>query len=245
MTQNIAPDPAYLRNREAYQHLVYTLSTSLPPPPDDSPERLRQRDQAAIAQVAALCPANPAEAALAAQSVAANAQAMECLRLAHHPDSDLVMGLKCSAQAASMMRQSHSGLNALRRLQAAREKRDANATTASAAAWTEHAVAASMTDALTSANPEPRAAPAERDTQPAAHPNFEHPDGESPNFEHPDGERPDVELYEALYPQRAALIRRHGGVPADSTFGPPDEAMVRALIAAPSPALKARDLRTA
>ena len=238
MTQNSAPNPTYLRNREAYQHLVYTLSTSLPPPPDDSPERLRQRDQAAIAQVAALCPTNAVEAALAAQSVATNAQGMECLRLASHPQTDLAMGLKCLAQAASMTRQSHNGLNALRRLQAAREKRDANATTASAAAWSEHMAAASMTDTLTTMEQEILPIPPAIPDPPA-------PESHSPDAEPPDEETPDVALYEALYPQRAALIRRHGGVPPDSTFGPPDEAMVRALIAAPSPALKARDLRTA
>ena len=230
MTQSTAPDPAYLRTREAYQYLVYTLSTSLPPPPGDSPEVLHLRNQAAIAQVAALCPANAAEAALAAQSVAANAQAMECLRLAHHPDTDLAMGLKCNNQATSMMRQSHSGLNALLRLQAAREKRDANAVTAGAAMWTEHMAAASMTDALTKPRPEPAAPliPTEPDSL------------ETPDLEPPDLETPDLELYEALYPQRAALIRRHRGVPADVTFGPPDEAMVRALVASRSPASKAR-----
>ena len=67
MTQITEPDPAYLRTREAYHHLVYTLSTSLPPPRDASPEALHRRNESAIAQVAALCPANAAEAALAAQ----------------------------------------------------------------------------------------------------------------------------------------------------------------------------------
>ena len=243
MTQTSAPYPTYLRNREAYQHLVYTLSASLPPPPDDSPERLRQRDQAAIAQVAALCPTNAVEAALAAQSVATNAQGMECLRLASHPQTDLAMGLKCLAQAASMMRQSHNGLNALRRLQAARVKRDANATTASAAAWSEHMAAASMTDNLTTMEQEIPPIPPAIPDPPTSEPRT--PDVEPPDGETPDGEIPDVALYEALYPQRAALIRRHGGVPPDSTFGPPDEAMVRALIATPSPGLKTRDRRPA
>ena len=34
-----------------------------------------------------------------------------------------------------------------------------------------------------------------------------------------------------MYPERAALIRRHGGVPANVSFGPPEEEMVQALLA--------------
>ena len=213
MTQITEPDPAYLRTREAYHHLVYTLSTSLPPPRDASPEALHRRNESAIAQVAALCPANAAEAALAAQYVAANAQAMECLRLTNHPGTDLAMALKCNAQAASMMRQSQAALRTLLRTQAAREKRDADPINAGTAAWTEHMAAASMTEALTLPKPEPDA--------------------------------PDVALYETIYPERAALIRRHGGVPADVTFGPPDEDTVRALITTRSPTPKTLDRQAA
>ena len=225
MTQITEPDPAYLRTREAYHHLVYTLSTSLPPPRDASPEALHRRNESAIAQVAALCPANAAEAALAAQYVAANAQAMECLRLTNHPGTDLAMALKCSAQAASMMRQSQAALRTLLRTQAAREKRDADPINAGTAAWTEHMAAASMTDALTLSQGEP--------ASPKPEPNA------------PDVAPPDVALYETLYPERAALIRRHGGVPADVTFGPPDEDIVRALIATRSPVVKTLDRQAA
>ena len=220
MTQITEPDPAYLRTREAYHHLVYTLSTSLPPPRDASPEALHRRNESAIAQVAALCPANAAEATLAAQYVAANAQAMECLRLTNHLDTDMVMALKCSAQAASMMRQSQAALRTLLRTQAAREKRDADPINAGTAAWTEHMAAASMTEALTSSKREP--APPE-----------------------PEPDAPDVALYETIYPERAALIRRHGGVPADVTFGPPDEDTVRALITTRSPIVKTLDRQAA
>ena len=225
MTQITEPDPAYLRTREAYHHLVYTLSTSLPPPRDASPEALHRRNESAIAQVAALCPANAAEAALAAQYVAANAQVMECLRLANLRATGLEMGLKCSAQAASMMRQSHSALRTLLRMQGVREKRDANAVTAGTAAWTEHMAAASMTDALTLSQGEPASPKREPDA--------------------PDVAPPDVALYETLYPERAALIRRHGGVPADVTFGPPDEDTVRALVTTRSPIVKTLDRQVA
>ena len=42
---------------------------------------------------------------------------------------------------------------------------------------------------------------------------------------------PDVAWYEAVYPERAALIRACGGVPGDVRFGPADEATVQALLA--------------
>jgi len=54
----------------------------------------------------------------------------------------------------------------------------------------------------------------------------------------PEPDAPDVELYDTLYPERAALIRLHGGVPAGVIFVPPDKATVSALIATRSPTLE-------
>ena len=51
----------------------------------------------------------------------------------------------------------------------------------------------------------------------------------------------EAELYAALYPERAALIRRVGHVPADATFGPPDDDLVQALVSANTPALAGLD----
>jgi hypothetical protein len=232
MTQITEPDPDYIRSREAHQHLNYTLSTTLPPPPDNTPETLHQRNQSAIAQVAALCPANAAEATLAAQYVALCAQAMACLRLANLRATGLEMGLKCNAQATSLSRQSHSAMRTLLRMQAVRKKRDADPVTADAAAWTEHVVASSMTNALTSTKPELAPPPKPEPAPPQPEPQQEPDD-------------PEVALYEAIYPDRAALIRRHGGVPADVSFGPPDEATVRALLATRSPTLKPLDRQAA
>jgi len=223
MTQITEPNPDYIRTREAHSHLIHTLSISLPPPPDASPEALQCRNQSAIAQVTELCPVNAAEAALAAQYVAGNAHVMACLRLASLQGTDAVMAMKCYAQANSLMRHSQAALRALQRTQALRAKRDANPVTADAAAWAEHIAASAMTDALTAlrpklAPPKPEPAPPE-----------------------PEPDAPDVALYEAIYPDRAALIRRHGGVPADVTFGPPGEDMVRALLATRSPVVETLD----
>src|SRR5439155_1630930 len=72
----------------------------------DTPEDLARRDNAAIAQVACLLPANADEADLAAQYVAANAYAMDCLRLANEcRTTDHRKMLQCGAQATSSMRQ--------------------------------------------------------------------------------------------------------------------------------------------
>ena len=45
----------------------------------------------------------------------------------------------------------------------------------------------------------------------------------------------------AIYPERAALIRRFGRVPADASFGPPDDDLVQTLLTARTPALLALD----
>ncbi len=75
-----SPDPLGHLPRDAYYHLIFTLRATLPAS-TVSPEALAWRDHAA------LCPANAAEAARAAQYVAANAQAMACLLLARDPET--------------------------------------------------------------------------------------------------------------------------------------------------------------
>jgi hypothetical protein len=154
--------------------------------------------------------------------VVTTAQAMECARRANHPDTSMELGVKYNVLAASMVRQSQAAFRTLLRAQAVREKRDADPIKAGTAAWAEHIAASAMTEALTASKREP--APPEPEPEPDA---------------------PDVALYEAIYPDRAALIRRHGGVPADVTFGPPDEAMVHALLATRSPVAKTLDQQAA
>ena len=51
----------------------------------------------------------------------------------------------------------------------------------------------------------------------------------------------EAEHYAILYPDRAALIRRLGGLPDDPSFGPPDDELVQALIAGRSAAWAALD----
>jgi len=163
------PDLTLPLPRDAYWQVVQYLRTSLPHPITDSPEDLARRDRAAIAEVASLLPGTTAEATLAAQYVAANAQAMDALREVRAHAADPPIGMKCSAQSACMMRQARGAIGTLQRMQDRRRKVEAN------------------------------------------------------------------------YSDRAALIRRHGGVPANARFGPPAAHVERELVNGRSPALLALD----
>ncbi len=233
-------DPAISRTSASYYTLVHRLTAALPPPSDDTPVALVRRNLAAVAEVAALLPTNPAETALAVAHVAANAHAMECLRLAHHRDTPRREAIACGMQSASMLRQALAALRALQRMQAVRAKRETQIAPTEAAERLEHIVASAMTDALDGRLdrldppppiPEPEADP------PATEPVAE--TGGDP------GDQSEMDAavaqYVHIYPQRAALIRRHGGVPANVNFGPPDDSIVRALVGGHSPLLRALD----
>jgi hypothetical protein len=245
-----SPDPSHVRTRTAYHYLIHTLDASLPPPVPDSQEGRARRNQAAIAQIAALAPANPAEAALAAAYAAAHAQAMDCMRLTHVPETPGHLTLKCNAQAALMMRQAQGAVCTLLRLQATRRKQDADSDAATQAAWAEHCAAEWMQEALPDpVMPERTAIPAPSPVEPvqpppAPLPSAPLPPAPLPSAPLPAMPQPDeprtapnaaADEYEHLYPQRAALIRRLGRVPEDASFGPPGDDVVRALLRARAP----------
>ena len=221
----------YVRTRDGYQHLVGMLSSSLPPMPGATPEALHRRMQDAISRIASLCPVNAVEAGMGVQHVTADARASECMRLADEPGCDIGQKLRCVAQAGAMMRQSQSALRALERLQAIREKRDGKAETAEAAAWAEHIALSAMLGTVSDAADAVHAPPAADPPPLVAAEIIPPPAPEA-------GEMSEADLYEVIYPQRAALIRRHGGVPADVSFGPPDEEIVRALLSSRPPPLR-------
>jgi hypothetical protein len=158
-------DLAYLLPPQLYHHVVDALRGALPAPATDTPEDLRRRDYAAISQIAAMLPANGEEAMLAAQFVAASAQALDCLRLVRQHAADSPLGLKCLAQAASMMRQARSARSLLLTCQARRQVREANDTTCDAGYRLEHAVLHLMADALPTSAVKP-AEPAEHPAEP-------------------------------------------------------------------------------
>jgi hypothetical protein len=116
----------------------------LPPPLDDSPEALQARNHAAIAKVAALLPVNANEIDLAAQCIAARAQAEDILRLLRQHEGDIGLVLRLNAQYGSMVRTSLSVQGRLMRVQAVRQKREAIEGAASQDAWTLHVAERSM-----------------------------------------------------------------------------------------------------
>ena len=231
MLDNTSREADYTRSRDGYHHVVRELSNSLPAPTEEPPEVRYRRIQAGVSAVASLCPVNQAEADLAARHVAAGAQALDCMRLSTAPGLELTKKMQCLAQSASMGRQADAALRSLLRLQAMRTKRDANPKTADAAAWAEHIALSAMT------RPPPEEAPVvERSPVDPVTPQVV--DDESSAPEPAADALSEVEMYEIIYPQRAALIRRHGGVPANVSFGPPDEEIVQGLLAKRPPLLR-------
>src|SRR5476649_913852 len=138
------PHPAIDLFPRMYYQLVYTLTGLLPPPLDDSPEALRARNHAAVAKVAALLPVNANEADLAAQCIAARAQADEMLRLLRQHAGDIEMVMRLNAQYGSMVRTSLFVHARLLRVQALRHKRKAVDAAANQDAWTQHVAERSM-----------------------------------------------------------------------------------------------------
>jgi len=127
-----------------YYQLVYTLTDLLPPPLDGSPEALRARNLSAIAKVSALLPVNANEADLAAQCIAARAQAEDILRLLRQHAGDIQLVIRLNAQYSSMVRTSLSVHARLMRVQAVRQKREAIEGAANQDGWTQHIAEQSM-----------------------------------------------------------------------------------------------------
>jgi len=198
-------------------HTFQALTAALPPPVPDNPAERVSRDESAIAAVAALYPADAFEARLAARIVAADAHAMDCLRLAIQPGQDPVDVRRNRAQANSMMRQSQSALHALQRRQAAREKAEA----ALHPAAMERAGYYFRDVSVPAPDEAPPPAPA--DPPPAADIAAE------------------ADQYAAIYPDRAARIRANRGLPQKLDFGPPSPELVHAIVTGSSPILRALD----
>ncbi len=221
------PDLTLQVTRDAYYQVIHTLRAALRPV-SDTQEDLDRRGNAAIAQVACLLPANADEANLAAQYVAANAQAMECLRLARQYYGDPNFVLKCGAQAASMMRQARATRSLLERVQAARQELAADSAGADLAASTEHCALGLMADAL-------------RRTPPAATAEPPPPSATVQEAPPPPDPVAEADQYALTYPRRAALIRSQGGLPARCDFGPLSGELARAIVTSTSPTLRALD----
>jgi hypothetical protein len=226
------PDLSTQLPRDMYYQLAHRLRAALPPPVTNSPDDFVRRDNAAIAEAASLLPANAEEASLAAQFVAASAQALDSLALVEqYRTIDPMRADKCNAQAANMMRQARGFRSLLLRVQAARQKREANATTLDKAAWIEHCAIGLLAQALGRAPPPPVAEP---ESPPMPDPQ---PDEGPPQ---PDLQT-EADQYAVIYPRRAAQIRACRGLPPRCDFGPPSPELVHAIVTGDSPTLRALD----
>ena len=112
------PDLSLQLPRDVHFQLIDTLRAALAPI-TGSPQDHARRDNAFIAQIACLLPANADEANLAAQYVAAGARALDCLRVAQeYSTADHSFSLECGAHGARMMREARSARSMLLRVKA-------------------------------------------------------------------------------------------------------------------------------
>lgn len=199
------------------------LLGSLPPPADNTPEQRALRDERAITALAHYIPENAAEAELAADIVAAEFHAKEALRETGRFTNDLAAAERCRRQHALMMRTVHSGQRALLRLQSERHKVE-EAMHPAAMVRAGHLHSGTLP-------PEPQPPPTRSAT--AAEP----PAPASPKYE----DMTPAEQYAVVYPDRAAAIRLHRGMPPGEKFPPPDPAIVEDVATGNSPLLVGLD----
>jgi len=200
------PNLAPLADRlpaDVYYCLVHTLRGILPTPPNSSPEHITRRDNALIGRIAALRPANPIEAEIAADYIAATEHSRDCLRIALAPETSAQWALKCRAQSNTMMRQAHGALGRLERMQAERRKLEKDGEAQARTTWTEHCVIGLLTQALAEQPVEPDADLLEQ---------LEPGDDVDPDTFTPEQQKA------IIHRQRSALIRRLRQTLRDPSF---------------------------
>jgi hypothetical protein len=236
------PDLDMQLERDIYYVAVQDLRAALPPPIEDTPEGWLRRDRTAIATVASLVPASSAEARLAAHHVAATAHSDQALREAVQQAADPKRVAQARAQSASMGRESRGFLGSLLRLQAARQKREANDASRDSAAWTERSTFGLMTQAMEIMPPAPKPAPAPPPAPPVqtAPPAAELPRSRflppQDYSEWSDEEKRQDRLsarasrYAILNTMNVQLIRKLGRLPDNCDFEPPDPELLHEII---------------
>lgn len=121
------PSPLPHLPPDIVRHHVDTLLGVLPAPVPDTPEGRAARDEAALAALAALAPADAFDITLAVQIVGVNAHVMDCLRRSSQRDLGLRDSLRWRAQAMSLMRCMLDARRALLQRHVARAKAVARA----------------------------------------------------------------------------------------------------------------------
>lgn len=231
---HITNDPGPERLAQVFAHATTVVIGTLPAPRPDTAAARAARDMNAIAQIAALVPANAAEVMVGVQFVTAGAQGVDCLRRMEAL-ADPVEARRTAHQAASLMRVSQGAANVLLRLQAARLRREATSEAATSAALTEHCAMQLMVRALVAkaaadaeAAERAAAAQAERAARQALPPPPA-PEPEPVTAEHLAA----AEAYAQSNPSnlnRARIMRRKRGMPNWGMFTPPEPEVVNAIV---------------
>ncbi len=193
-----------------YRAYFAQLCRQLPELPGEDPEACAERQKRAMDAVVALHPDDAFEADLAVRIVSTAAHAADALHSASLAAGDPEKVRQCRAQVASMLRQSDSALRNLLRIQARREKQEAEnhpAFMRRAGYWFKEA-------AVTAPDHDPAPVPAQPTPEPEPLPDIE----------------ADARLYAAMYPDRVKRIREAGGLPRRLDFGPPEPEIVAALL---------------
>ena len=207
-------------SRDFYYLIVDALRGAVPPPAAQSPEDIARRDNAIIAAVASLRPANPDQILLAAQYVAASLRALSCIEEAHEHPTDGTHQKRCNAQSALMMRQSRGFRAMLRQLQQDTERTAQNPAARDADDKVEQATVALMSEVLTTA-PVP------------SRPVLATPLPARPPFD-----LAGAEQYALANPNKAMLIRNLGRLPKKFDDPPPPPGVMNAIIHGASPILQ-------
>jgi hypothetical protein len=238
-------DPNVKHRQIAYYEIVKHLREKLPFTDTMSDTDRTRMLAAAISDVRDLQPATGFEARLAACAVAALSHDDLCTAQVTCCLEDIRLTGKLRAQSASMGSQARGYLNTLAKLQATRIKRDGDDKTCESGAWAEHYSESSLRQAAEQLPAEPTPVPQPVWTEPPrpqrAAGRFA-PPAQRAVFE-PEPERTeedlrrarlvhDVDMYTVVYPLRARVIRRLGGMPPDAPFEAPEpEVMAELLVA--------------
>jgi len=194
------------------------LRESLPSPSNDTPEERNERDDAAMHAVVALEPADAFEIRLAVEIVVSDAHALVCFGRAEQPGIDPDEKRRTETRASSLQNHVRAAMLILERRHRKREKDEAAMNPAAmerAGYWFKDISVP------------------EREAAPEAPP----PDPANRTFEQMDP----AEKYAVLYPDRAAQIRAHRGLPPNHTFSSPDTGLIELILASDSPILRQLD----
>jgi hypothetical protein len=220
------PDPAIQLQRDIYLQIAMYFRSSLPAPSMDTPEAFAHRERVAIGEVAAMLPVNAYEASLAARAVAAGYQVDAALCELAQCGVDSKVAGQLRAQAASMGREARGFGGLLMRVQAERHKREARDLTREVDARTEYSTHGLLTLSQDGLPPRaPRAAPSVAEPPPPPL---------TPE-EAAEAERQEVlkrraSRYAILHTVQVKRIRKHGGLPPDCDFEPPDPELLHAIV---------------